>query len=408
MTAHLNNEQIRGYHQQTLPTAELLDVSQHLGGCEACRARITPQTEVSSAIKAFQQRIRSGAGPLHLTYEEIEAFVDGTMAALDRESVESHTRECGSCAEDVQGILALRRELEHPRTITSPSNRWAAFWNSLLGWRGGLVLAAAACAVILMVALRTPAGQNRNIADVAQQGAKVSVSPAQPSPTGSIIRDGTRVFTVSESGRIEGLPIVAEADRAVLEKALVEKRVDTAASLSDLTAKSGVLLGSPAEVPRGKLLAPLATVVETERPVFRWAPISGATFHVSVYDSGYNLVASSGSLVGTEWQIPKPLRRGTRYSWQLNVRQNDNEYTLPAPPAPEARFRVLSGADEAGLAQTRSASGESHFVLGILYARAGLLDQADQELRALRDQNPQSKDVADLLASVEQQRRDTR
>src|SRR5581483_9584032 len=245
-------------------------------------------------------------------------------------------RECGSCAEDVEGIRALRRELQHPRTIPSPTKRWAAFWNSLLGWRGGLVLAAAACAVILMIALRTPAGQNRNIADVAQQGAKVSVNPGQPAPAGSIIRDGTRVFTVSENGRIEGLPIVAEADRAVLEKALVEKRVDAAGSLSDLTAKSGVLLGSPAEAPRGRLLAPLANVVETERPVFRWEPIPGATFRVSVYDSGYNLVASSGSVAGTEWQIPKPLRRGTRYSWQVNVRQKENEYTLPAPPAPEA------------------------------------------------------------------------
>src|SRR5581483_4373334 len=184
MMAHLNNEQIRAYHQRTLPAAELLDVSQHLGGCEACRALMAPRREVSLAVQAFQEKIRSGAGPLHLTYEEIEAYVDGTMAAPDRASVESHARECGSCAEDVEGIRALRRELQHPRTIPSPTKRWAAFWNSLLGWRGGLVLAAAACAVILMIALRTPAGQNRNIADVAQQGAKVSVNPGQPAPAG--------------------------------------------------------------------------------------------------------------------------------------------------------------------------------------------------------------------------------
>jgi hypothetical protein len=65
---------------------------------------------------------------------------------------------------------------------------------------------------------------------------------------------------------------------------------------------------------------------------------------------------------------------------------------LPAPPAPEARFRVLSEADEAGLVQARNKSGESHFVLGILYRRAGLLNQAEQELPALRDQKPESKD----------------
>jgi anti-sigma factor RsiW len=403
MTGHLSNEQIRAYRERTLAVAELLDVSQHLGGCEACRARMAPREEVSLRFQAFQQALRSDAGPRHLTYEQIEEYVDGTMGAPDRVSVESHARDCRLCAADVEGIRALKQELESAHRISRRDNR-RAFWNWLLGWRGGFVLAAAACAVILVMALRTPAGQKQNLAVVTQGPPNGSGNSARAAQNGSVIRDGSRVFTVGDDGRIEGLAMVAEADRAVLEKALVEKRVEAAAPLSDLTSRSGVLLGSPTEPAGGKLLAPLATVVENPRPVFRWEPISGARYRVSIYDSGYNLVASSDSVSGTEWQAPKPLRRGARYSWQLNVHQNNSEYTLPTPPAPEARFRVLSAAQEASLVQARSVSGDSRLVLGILYAHAGLLDQAEEELRALEGQNPTSKEVADLLASVEQLR----
>lgn len=398
MMAHLSSEQVQAYLQRTLAAAELLDISEHLGGCQSCRDRIASPEEVFSAVQALQRTVRSAAGPLHLSYEQIEAYADGALSPSDRKAVESHARECHSCATDLLNIQSLRRDLEHQRVIPNASRPWGEFWKSLFGWRGGFVLAAAACAVILVITFRTPARQDGGIAGLPQVPAH---NPVEPAPAGSVIRDGSRVFAVRAGGRIDGLPTAAEADRAVLEKALADGRVGPAASLSDLNAKGGVLLGTPAEPARGKLLAPLATVVESDRPVFRWEPIAGATYRVSVYDSGYNLVAGSGVVSGTEWQSPKPLRRGIRYSWQVKVRQNGAEDTLPAPPAPEARFRVLSEDEETSLAQARSAAGDSHLVLGMLYARAGLLDQAGQEFRALRDQNPSSAQVASLLASVE-------
>jgi hypothetical protein len=145
-------------------------------------------------------------------------------------------------------------------------------------------------------------------------------------------------------------------------------------------------------------------VVEDQRPVFRWEAIPGGTYRVSIYNDAFNLTAASARIATTEWEPPKPLRRGTRYSWQLTVTREGNEFTVPVPPAPEARFRVLGEADEAGIARARSQSGGSHLVLGILYARAGLLDAALQELQALRAQNPDSAEVAGLLASLEQLR----
>ncbi|HEV3332364.1 MAG TPA: zf-HC2 domain-containing protein [Bryobacteraceae bacterium] len=392
MIAHLSDEQIEAYRRRSLAAAQLLAVSEHIGGCEACRTRLAAPDELAAGIRNVKAALQSTAGSVHLTYEALEAYVDGTMASENRVGLEAHTRDCPSCAADLEALQDVRKELRPPSAVTEHRTPWAEFWKGWLGLRGGLVLAgAAACALVAIVLVRPPPPQ--------------SVPP--PARAGSIIRDGSRTLSIVAGNRIEGLDPLAEPYRAVLQQALAEKRIEPSSSLADLAANRGVLLGAPNEPARGRLLEPLATVVESQQPVFRWQPIAGATYRVSVYDDGFNVVAESGRISTTEWQVSKPLRRGVRYSWQLSVRQNGGEFSLPVPPAPEARFRVLAEEDEAALARARSQSGDSHLVLGILYARAGLLDQAEQELVVLRAQNPASEEVAGLLASVQRLRRNT-
>lgn len=65
-----------------------------------------------------------------------------------------------------------------------------------------------------------------------------------------------------------------------------------------------------------------------------------------------------------------------------------------------AEFQILGEEDESEITHARSDWGDSHLVLGVMYARAGLLEEAEKELRALRQQNPTSEEVAGLLASV--------
>jgi hypothetical protein len=50
-------------------------------------------------------------------------------------------------------------------------------------------------------------------------------------------------------------------------------------------------------------------------------------------------------------------------------------------------------------------TGNSHLVRGTMYARAGLLDEAEKELRALLAANPNSKIARELLQSVRAKRR---
>jgi hypothetical protein len=77
----------------------------------------------------------------------------------------------------------------------------------------------------------------------------------------------------------------------------------------------------------------------------------------------------------------------------------------PVPPSPPARFRILEPARRADLERDRAASAGSHLVLGVVFAQAGLLDDAERELRALARENPQSDLARRLLQSVEARRR---
>lgn len=396
MTTHLTDSQIRAYRERSLDAAELLEASRHIGDCEACRTRLAPAGELTGQVRAVKATLAK-TNFVHLTYDELEAYVDGLMDTADRVALESHTRGCRSCAGDLAGIQSLRRELQVAPPSRAPRAGWAEFWSALLGWRGGLVAAAAACAIVAFVLVRSPGPRRGEVAQVS------TPTPSQPLQAGSVIHDGTRVFTV-RGGAVDGLTQLAAADRTMVEQAVAQKRIERGEALADLAANGGVLLGAAGEVTRGKLLQPLTTVVESQRPVFRWQPVAGATYRVSVYDTGYNVVAQSVSLAANEWQPPMPLLRGARFSWQITVRQRGATFTVPMPPAPEARFRVLGEQAEAEISQARGAADGSHLILGILYARAGLLDQAEQELSALRMQNPSSEDVASLLGSLERLR----
>jgi hypothetical protein len=53
------------------------------------------------------------------------------------------------------------------------------------------------------------------------------------------------------------------------------------------------------------------------------------------------------------------------------------------------------------LAKAKRAYGSSHLTLAVLYADAGLLKEAEQELRLLRRANPNSDLAAKLLRQVQ-------
>jgi hypothetical protein len=187
-----------------------------------------------------------------------------------------------------------------------------------------------------------------------------------------------------------------------IQAALEQAKLRPPAALAGLIGKAERLMG-PAEggVPFA-LAAPVGTVVLRDRPAFRWHPLPGATsYRVIVSDAAFNIVARSGSLSVTRWQVPSPLPRGKVYTWQVTALKDGKEIVSPTPPAPEAKFKVLESARASELMRAQEQFAHSPLTLGILYTRAGLLDDAEQALQTLADANPTTDVARKLLHSVQ-------
>jgi hypothetical protein len=150
---------------------------------------------------------------------------------------------------------------------------------------------------------------------------------------------------------------------------------------------------------------PVSEVVESDRPLFRWRALPrAASYVVRVYDPMFNLIATSPALESTEWQASTPLDRDRVYSWQIAARLGGAEVRAPAPPAPEAKFKVLDASKASELADARGRYPDSHLLLASLYAEAGVLNAAERELDALEQANPGSAAVRALHDALRRQK----
>jgi hypothetical protein len=125
---------------------------------------------------------------------------------------------------------------------------------------------------------------------------------------------------------------------------------------------------------------------------------------VEVYDDKFNQVASSPQLDSNKWTVQMPLTRGVVYSWQVKAIKDGREFVSPRPPSPQAKFHILDKGKAIEISQARRTYASSHLTMGLLYAQAGLLDEAEQEFRALQKANPGSALVRMLLGQVQKPR----
>lgn len=252
------------------------------------------------------------------------------------------------------------------------------------------------------------------------RGRESPASPGSASPSARratqpalvvALNDGGRRIALDDAGNLLGLERLTESDRRAVKSALASGRVSTPPAVSGLTAGGGPLLGGGGgdNDGGGAMLAPLApvgSVVRAARPSFRWRALEGATSYVvKVFDTSFNKVATSGALTGVEWTPPAgALTRGRVYVWQVTALKGGEEVTAPAPGEPEARFKVLEEGKAREVDAAQRAAGDSRLALGVIYARAGLLDEAEHEFQALLEENPNSATAQKLLRDLRARR----
>jgi hypothetical protein len=87
------------------------------------------------------------------------------------------------------------------------------------------------------------------------------------------------------------------------------------------------------------------------------------------------------------------------YKWAVTAIVNGEEVSSPAASAPEARFGILD--EEKALELNLLKRTPSHLALGIFYARAGMLPEAEREFQLLVNDNPQSQVAVKLLSRIQ-------
>jgi hypothetical protein len=272
--------------------------------------------------------------------------------------------------------------------------------------RTASVVGAIILLVVAVIGLRALFLRERAPQIVAQNPPVIEPSPIPnqspvSTPSNQIvaeIADGDKKIAVDQQGKLSGLESIAPSDQQLIARALSTGRIETSRELSQLSQKSGSLMGEREGVAFA-LTQPVGVIVLTDRPPFRWHALEGATsYQVSMFDSSFNKIIASPPLSVTSWTPPQ-LERGKIYSWQVTAMKDGKEIKSPIPPAAEAKFKVL---DRARVEEIdRAKRSNSHLVLGVLYARDGLTNEAEREFRELVKENPDSSVARNLLRSVQ-------
>jgi hypothetical protein len=317
------------------------------------------------------------------SFERLVDYVEGRLSHEERAELEERLADDAVLRAEVEGLRELHGQMGG-RAATAPTRR--------LPWILSGLAAAAAVATVA-VWLRPAHGPG---------GGGSSQAPAPV----AAFRDGDLRLTLAADGSVSGLPTIDPARRAAVASALrgALPRPDHLAFLrSGPRALMGTTAGPAAFAPQ----APVGTRVATGRPSFRWTAHPDArTYEVAVFDQELRLQAASGPVSGTAWQPPQALSAGRVYLWQVTAQTARGRLSVPAPPAPEARFEVADAAVLAELARGRAEAPGSHLVAALVLVEKGLLDDAEVELRALADENRDAPAAARLLLALRDLRED--
>jgi hypothetical protein len=353
--------------------------------------------------------------PEHLTTQQITDLLARQLAPVALGAAAAHLAACPDCRRRVNEAKHTAARIAYVRAVLAMDeapaaaperdwrHRWAAFWSRPF-WQP---LAAATATLLLLLAGWSWWSKARQPADniiVAASPTPLPSLPPEPTPSPAVLlalNDNGRQIRLDQTGQITGLPALPPAYEQAVKQALTKERVPLPAELNALRPAARTLLGEAEEPARLTLLSPVGTFVKEARPQFCWRTVRGAqSYTVTVLDDAFNHVAASEPLAKTCWQPPRALPRNRQYVWQVTAQTADRQLSSTSAALPEARFKVLSVAQTRELRRAARDYAAAHLVLGALYAQAGLLDDAERELRRLLKANPHSTTARRLLSQL--------
>jgi hypothetical protein len=415
MDTHLSTEEIRGYLRRRLTRDDFDRVGEHVHSCEICYRDFLAELQARFPIEIDLDEL-AGLKGWHLEGEELAAYVEGRMDELSFECASLHLEECSSCMERTSAAFEYR--LENPRVRRSARRKEPSIWSRYLPsvLSTSLPRLRLAAAAVLLFALALIAwtvlqskSQKSQLAG-ARQPETVSPDPSAHQPTVPVQpapglgSDNRHNVNKTMPGQLAATPhaeqqgVVRQEDE--IERALIAKNLVMPIGIEMLDRTPSIAIrGNQASVQSFAIVHPFATAISNDRPRFSWTALNEAmSYRVSVFDANLHLIEASKPLDETQWMMPDHLQPGIVYTWTVTALKNGQEIVAPAPPA-RAEFKILGKPD---LHKLNRLVGKttSHAARGVLYAEAGLLDDAEQEFRTHLKLQPADRRVEQLLLIV--------
>ena len=431
----------------------------HVIGCESCLRRVLNPAHSPLAFTSLTEAFMPSADekPFHLSHEELKRYNGEVLDEADRTIFESHLEICSECSREAAELQTIAgavpangRSAEWIEKETKPRRRWmpgfgrfSPLWTparavGIIAAVGGVLLILALWLQQKNVTTQNQAVQTEQRDNPALPSMPPDNSAAPPAPTGELagsnenasspgssnnqdasnssteepptnassivvrLKDGDADVGLDNQGKLVGLERIAPQTQKAVQAALASERLPESQALNELAGGKIILMGQATDGLPFKLIAPVGVVLSLNRPTLRWQPVDGATHYtVSVFDSDFNRVAKSNPQGTTAWTLPLSLQNGKIYSWEVTALKDNQEITSPVAPAPRAQFKIVEVERLNEIATVRKQKPLSHLTLGVLYARAGLLTEAEREFRALLNANPQSNVAKKLLSTVQ-------
>jgi hypothetical protein len=284
----------------------------------------------------------------HVPLELLQRFRTGGGLSPDEVvSVATHLAGCRECAERGRQIVdatasarAVRAQLEENVTsLPSPRRVYYA---------AAAVIAIAICGAAFWLRDREPVPSSPP-----QQLRRSGAGPVSPRATTYGNADWDALVRDARSGAPLQMPAVLRAVRA----------------------QSETLRGSGG---RATNVSPANVVLETRRPRFSWPSTAPDAIATVVVFAGEEEALRSEPLRASAWTPKRELSAGVTYTWEVQVETSSGLQILPAPPAPPARFHVVSAETQAELDRARDTNDP--LLIGLVLSRAGLVEEAREAL----------------------------
>jgi anti-sigma factor RsiW len=434
LSGHLTNTQIEDYSRHKLSAAELLSVSRHLGVCEACSRQVEKRWGSDAAFftlksEVLAEMLSSPAVRTHLTPKQAAGYVDEALAGEELQAVKDHLTACDQCEIAVSDMRTFREQVAsgldreyQPSAIVAGTSRrrFVAALSSFLPRPPALIFGSAFTALLLILAgwlvWQALQGKETEIVETPSASPIPTVTPVvspaprlEDVPAAVLVQlnDGGGQVTLDQKGNLSGIDNLPSAYLQMIKAALTNQQLEKSQLLAGLTRPGdSQIRARDNQGGEFSTIKPVGTVILSDRPTFHWSRLDGAMgYVVEVYDDDFTKAATSTQLIDNSWTVPKSLPRGRIYIWQVKaIKDGQKEFLSPRPNKMMAKFRILDQARADDLKRARRIYAGSHLTLGMLYARDGLLDEAEQELHALQKANPNSAIARRLLANVQAMR----